>query len=102
MTNSVESRTVKFTVKLENDKDKDFHWKVEGDGFLPEHLEDGIAEGVKRINGTEVIPIIVKDDISITGLTSLRMVIRESGPSGTIVATSTDVAVNITTALPGV
>lgn len=92
---TAQNTTVKFTVKLENATNRDFHWTVIGDGFSSNCVVDGIISGTKTIAGNLVIPITLKTDRSVIDLKNLQMVIRENGPNGSIVATSVLVRVVI-------
>ena len=90
---TVENRTVKFTVSLENATGRPFHWKLQGEGFDAGCVEGGIIEGVNTIDSTKEIFVILKENKAIRNLKNFRMVIRENGPTGNVVATSSTVTV---------
>jgi hypothetical protein len=89
-------RKVDFTVTLTNATDRDFHWKLEGEGFTPACVIGEKAEGIDKIGSSKVIPITLKDNRAIRNLKNFRMIIRENGPNGAIVATSALVTVVVT------
>lgn len=92
---TVENRTVKFTVSLENATGRPFHWKLQGEGFDAGCVEGGIIEGNDTIDSKKEIVVILKENKAIRNLKNFRMVIRENGPTGNIVATSSTVTVVI-------
>lgn len=96
-----EDHSVNFTVSLQNATDRDFHWKLTGEGFSPACVIGEKAEGVEKLNGNKlVIPITLKATNEVKGLKNFRMTIRENGPSGNVVATSSVVNVNIIIVTP--
>lgn len=91
-----DERKVDFTVTLENANGRDFHWKLEGEGFTPACVIKETSEGIAKIERQLVIPIILKENRAIKDLKNFKMVIRENGPQGSIVATSAVVTVVVT------
>lgn len=89
------NRKVDFTVTLANATGRDFHWSLEGEGFTAACVVGEKASGVDRIDSRKVIPIILKDNRAIKDLKNFKMIIRENGPTGSIVARSALVVVTV-------
>ncbi len=91
-----ENRRVNFTVKVEHANNRAFHWTLEGEGLTPDCVEGGQITGLSETVGqTVVVSILLRGDQAVKNLKNIRMIIRENGPTGNIVARSTLVTVNI-------